>query len=126
MSKEIKDSVEHIVKTLEHGFEGFMKDNEYGETQTAFDYLSDVLDIEYIVNVIVSRHDTDLYIVRTQKLDKIVFKLVIATKPHNPIMRNVCKKLMLWLRVIVPINCLCHLVPVNLIHMHVETRFMCH
>jgi len=50
MSKEIKDSVEHIVKTLEHGFEGFMEDNEYGETQTAFDYLQDVLDIEYIVN----------------------------------------------------------------------------
>lgn len=50
MSKEIKDSVEHIVKTLELGFEGFMEDNEYGETQTAFDYLSDVLDIEYIVN----------------------------------------------------------------------------
>ena len=27
-----------------------MQDNEYGETQTAFDYLQDVLDIEYIVN----------------------------------------------------------------------------
>jgi hypothetical protein len=50
MSKEIKDSVEHIVKTLENGFEGFMEADEYGDTQTAFDYLQDVLDIEYIVN----------------------------------------------------------------------------
>jgi len=46
----VKSNVEHIVKTIEQGFEGFMQDNEHGETQTAFDYLQDALDIEYIVN----------------------------------------------------------------------------
>jgi hypothetical protein len=46
----LKNHVQSIIKTLENGFEGFMEDNEYGETQTAFDYLQDALDIEYIVS----------------------------------------------------------------------------
>jgi len=49
MTSDIKNSVQHIVKTLENGFEGYGQENEYGDTQTAFDYLQDALDIEYIV-----------------------------------------------------------------------------
>ena len=50
MSDKIKDHVMHIVETMNNGFEGYMEENEYGETQTAFDYLQDVLDINWILN----------------------------------------------------------------------------
>jgi hypothetical protein len=50
MSHNIKSNVEHIVKTIEQGFDGYMEQDEYGETQSVYDYLQDVLDIEYIVN----------------------------------------------------------------------------
>jgi hypothetical protein len=50
MSDKIKDQVKHIVHTIEHGFEGFMEDNEYDEIRDVYEYLQDVLDIEYIVN----------------------------------------------------------------------------
>jgi len=46
----LQDHVNSIAKTLTEGFDGFMEENEYGEVQTAFDYLQDALDIEYIVN----------------------------------------------------------------------------
>ena len=42
--------VDSIAETLSFGFEGYMQENEYGETQSAYDYLNDVLDIQYIVN----------------------------------------------------------------------------
>jgi hypothetical protein len=50
MSKEIQSNVEHIIKTIEQGFDGYMEQDEYGETQSVYDYLQDALDIEYIVN----------------------------------------------------------------------------
>jgi hypothetical protein len=50
MSNNIKSNVEHIVKTIEEGFDGYMQDNEYGEIRDVYEYLEDVLDIEYIVN----------------------------------------------------------------------------
>jgi hypothetical protein len=46
--KEIKDNVEHIVHMLETGFED--ETNSDGEQLSAFDYLTDALDIEYILN----------------------------------------------------------------------------
>ena len=46
----LQNHVASIAKTLTEGFEGFMEENEYGEVQTAYDYLQDVLDIQYIVN----------------------------------------------------------------------------
>lgn len=50
MSNNIKSHVEHIVKTIEQGFDGYMTDNEYDEIRDVYEYLEDVLDIEYIVN----------------------------------------------------------------------------
>lgn len=50
MSDNIKNHVEHIIKTIEQGFDGYGEENEYGDTQSVYDYLQDVLDIEYIVN----------------------------------------------------------------------------
>lgn len=50
MSNNIKANVEHIVKTIEQGFDGYMTDNEYDEIRDVYEYLEDVLDIEYIVN----------------------------------------------------------------------------
>lgn len=50
MSDNIKSHVEHIIKTIEQGFEGYNVPNEYDETGSVYDYLEDVLDIEYIVN----------------------------------------------------------------------------
>lgn len=50
MSNNIKSNVEHIVKTIEQGFDGYMQDNEYDEIRDVYEYLEDVLDIEYIVN----------------------------------------------------------------------------
>jgi hypothetical protein len=48
MSKEIRDHVEQIIKNLENGFPDELGQDD--EPYSAFDYLSDVLDIEYIVN----------------------------------------------------------------------------
>ena len=50
MSNNLKSNVEHIVKTIEQGFDGYMTDNEYDEIRDVYEYLEDVLDIEYIVN----------------------------------------------------------------------------
>ena len=46
----LQNHVDSIADTLTNGFDGFMQENEYGEVQTAYDYLQDVLDIQYIVN----------------------------------------------------------------------------
>jgi hypothetical protein len=48
-TNRLKEQVDSIAFTLTNGFEGYMEENEYGETQTAMDYLQDVLDIQYIV-----------------------------------------------------------------------------
>ena len=48
MMKEIKLHVEQIVKNLENGFPDELGQDD--EPYSAFDYLSDALDIEYIVN----------------------------------------------------------------------------
>ncbi len=48
-TNRLQDQVNHIADTLTNGFEGFMEENEFGEVQTAMDYLQDVLDIQYIV-----------------------------------------------------------------------------
>lgn len=48
MSKEIKDHVQQIIKNLETGFPNEL--NQDDEPYSAFDYLSDVLDIEYTVS----------------------------------------------------------------------------
>ena len=45
----LKSHVLHIVKTIEEGYLSEDEENE-GEIISAYDYLSDVLDIEYIVN----------------------------------------------------------------------------
>jgi hypothetical protein len=48
MSTEIKDNVQQIVNNIKYGFP-----DEYGQDDqpySAFDYLQDALDIEYIVN----------------------------------------------------------------------------
>ena len=46
---DVKANVEHIIQTLQRGPD--LSDlNEDGEYLTAFDYLQDALDIEYIVN----------------------------------------------------------------------------
>ena len=47
---ELQNHVDSVAETLSKGFEGYMQDNEFGETQTAMDYLQDVLDIQYIVS----------------------------------------------------------------------------
>lgn len=47
MSNEIKSQVEHIVKTIENGMSSY--ENE-GEQMDGFEYLSDALDIEYIIS----------------------------------------------------------------------------
>lgn len=46
----LNDQVMHIVQTLNEGFEGYLEENEDGETQTAFDYLQDALDFNWILN----------------------------------------------------------------------------
>ena len=45
---KIKDHVEHIVHMLETGFED--ETNDDGDQLSAFDYLQDALDIEYILD----------------------------------------------------------------------------
>jgi hypothetical protein len=47
---DVKNNVLHIVDTLNNGFEGYLVENEYGEMQTAFDYLQDVLEFNWILN----------------------------------------------------------------------------
>jgi len=47
---DLQSQVDSIAETLSKGFDGYMQDNEFGETQTAMDYLQDVLDIQYIVS----------------------------------------------------------------------------
>jgi hypothetical protein len=49
MSQSIKAHVQHIADTLSKGF-GDDALNYDGEVMSAFDYLADALDIEYIVN----------------------------------------------------------------------------
>ena len=49
MSQSIKSHVQHIADTLSNGF-GDDALNHDGEPMSAFDYLADALDIEYIVN----------------------------------------------------------------------------
>lgn len=49
MSNDLQNHVESIAKTLSEGFD-LSSTNEDGEYLSAFDYLQDALDIEYIVN----------------------------------------------------------------------------
>ena len=49
MSKEIENHVKYIVNQIEQGFSDD-EINDDDEPMTAFDYLQDALDIEYIVN----------------------------------------------------------------------------
>jgi hypothetical protein len=46
----VKSNVQHIVKIIEEGFDGFGNEDENGETETVYDFLQDAYDIEYIVN----------------------------------------------------------------------------
>ena len=46
----IESNVLHIVDTLNNGFEGYLVEDEHGEMQTAFDYLQDALDFNWILN----------------------------------------------------------------------------
>jgi len=48
MSKDVKIHVDHIAEVLSRGFAKAKNDD--GEDYSAFDYLADALDIEYIVN----------------------------------------------------------------------------
>ena len=50
MSNDLQQHVQHIVDTLEKGFEGYLETDEYGDIRGVMEYLQDVLDIEYIVN----------------------------------------------------------------------------
>lgn len=47
MSDKIKDHVQHIVNTIENGLDSY--ENE-GQLMDGYEYISDALDIEYIVN----------------------------------------------------------------------------
>jgi hypothetical protein len=49
-TNRLQSHVDSIAETLSNGFDGYMQENEYDEVQTAYDYLNDVLDIQYIVN----------------------------------------------------------------------------
>jgi hypothetical protein len=49
MSHDLKNHVQAIADTLSNGFD-LSSMNDDGEHTTAFDYLQDALDIEYIVN----------------------------------------------------------------------------
>jgi hypothetical protein len=49
MSHDLKNHVQAIADTLSNGFD-LSSMNDDGEYTTAFDYLHDALDIEYIVN----------------------------------------------------------------------------
>ena len=49
MSNDLKNHVQSIADTLSNGFD-LSSINDDGEYTTAFDYLQDALDIEYIVN----------------------------------------------------------------------------
>ena len=46
----LNDQVMHIVQQLNEGFEGYGEENEDGEIQSAFDYLQDALDFNWILN----------------------------------------------------------------------------
>jgi len=48
MSKEIRDHVQNIVNNLENGFKDDL--NQDDQEFTAFDYLSDCLDIEWVLH----------------------------------------------------------------------------
>jgi hypothetical protein len=50
MSDQIKSHVLSIINDLNNGFDGYGEENEYGEYQGAFEYLNDVLDINWILN----------------------------------------------------------------------------
>lgn len=47
---DVKDNVNHIIHTLENGFDGWGTENEDGEYQDAFAYLQDVLEINWILH----------------------------------------------------------------------------
>jgi hypothetical protein len=48
---EVKDQVLHIVSQLNHGFDEWQtgEENENGERPSAYDYLSEVLDLQWII-----------------------------------------------------------------------------
>ena len=46
----LQSHVDSIAATMESGFEGYGTEDEYGETQDAFCYLDDILDINWILN----------------------------------------------------------------------------
>ena len=46
----VKDNVLHIANTMNNGFDGYMQEDEDGEIQTAFNYLQDVLDFNWVLN----------------------------------------------------------------------------
>ena len=48
MSNEIKDQVQHIINTIEQGFEGYLEPDEYGDIRGVMEYLQDVLDLSLI------------------------------------------------------------------------------
>lgn len=47
---DVKANVQHIIDTLNNGYDGWGTENEDGEYQDAFAYLQDVLDINWILN----------------------------------------------------------------------------
>ena len=50
MSHDLKNHVQFIADSLTNGTSIDAGIDEYGDSQSAFDYLQDALDIEYIVN----------------------------------------------------------------------------
>lgn len=50
MSKEIEEHVQHIVDTIENGMDSIEREDEGQYPMDGLEYLSDALDIEYIVN----------------------------------------------------------------------------
>ena len=50
MSDQIKSHVLSIINDLNNGYDGYGTENEYGEYQDAFQYLQDVLDINWVLN----------------------------------------------------------------------------
>ena len=45
----LQSHVDSISATMEHGFEGYGTEDEYGEMQGAFDYLEGILDINWVL-----------------------------------------------------------------------------
>jgi len=49
MNNDLQNHVKHIIHTLEHGLDSIEREDE-GLPMDGFEYLSDALDIEFIVN----------------------------------------------------------------------------